>query len=247
MDNLSEKFTKTLSKDDINSVLLHFNNYIQETKENSKTYPKDMKEMSEHIVANYQNHVEKEILLICQSENPRFNLRKKIVHSSYSLAHLGVFFTKEADLNIPYTSKDMKQYMPLLFKNEPNLIHFTKILNKSHKNLSLSEIEYIFTYSFLRANFILGAYNELRIFFQDNNENLAEDWYISMIFSMYIAVEHNYRKQLNLPSLIKGENSDMEQTFFFLWFKIFDMLDISNPKEFWNEQWKKHLNKNPPF
>lgn len=163
------------------------------------------------------------------------------------MAHLAVFFIEDTGLKIPYTSKEMKKYMPLLFKSEPNLIHFTQILSVPLEELSLVQIEYVFTYSFLRATFILNAYNHIRILFNDKKDELKDDWYLPMIFSMYVAVEQNYRKKLNIPSLINSENIEREQTFFFLWFKIFEMLDIDDPKTFWSLQWEKHLDKKPPF
>lgn len=247
MENLPSFFTSKLNSKDKEHILFKLNEYFNECDIKSSSYPSDIKEMYEHISFNYKEHITKEIETVCNSVNPRFELRKKIVHSAYSMAHLAVFFIEDTGLEVPYTSKEMKNYMPLLFKTEPNLIHFTQILSIPLEELSLFQIEYIFTYSFLRATFILNAYNHIRILFNDKKDEIQNDWYLPMIFSMYIAVEQNYRKKLNMPSLINSENVEKEQTFFFLWFKIFEVLDIEDPKQFWISQWEKHLNKKSPF
>lgn len=247
MDTLSAYFTQKLDKETEEAVLQKVTEQIESLRKNSLSYPPDMKEIFEHILKNYTQYILTETKEICHSDNPRFSLRKKIVHSAYSLAHLSIFLKDDLGLQIPYTTTEMKQYMNLLFRTEQNLIHFTKIISVDYHKMNDEELEYIVNYSFLRASFILGCYNTIRLAFHDFNQDLSKDWYIAMCFSMHIAVEHGYRKSLNLTSNIQGDDASTEQIFHFLWFKMFEMLDMDDPKEFWEKQWLEHLHKSAPF
>lgn len=211
----------------------------------------NVKDVSDPIGKQLDTEFKQQVMVECLADitntlselNPIIANRIKLVECMTNLASFDVIFisSKNPYLNV---SGELRQYLPILKEKNESLKHFFYQVDIPLK--SIDDMLSIMMATYWKMKVYVNAYNLVRIKLNDCNKDNTKDWFKPCYNSLLIWNENIYRNELNLPTIISGENSQLKIILHGTWFNLCQTNKI-NLKLIWETSWEKSFNEKSPY